>query len=371
MIIMLASLGVLFGGIFGFQAFKAHMIKKYMSANMAPPVTVTTIKAEETPWQPELKSVGTLRAVKGVDVTTEIAGQIRVVSFKSGQDVKAGDLLVQLDADPDVAKLHSLEAARDLAKIVYNRDKAQFDAQAISRAQLDADASDLSNKQAQVDEQRAQVAEKTIRAPFSGRIGITTVQPGQYLNPGDKIATLQQVDPIYADFSIPEQQIPGLVVGQKIAIAANAYPGKVFSGKINAIDPKVDPATRNVMVEATIPNSSRQLLPGMYASVAVDAGGVHNYLTLPQTAVAFNPYGATVYVVEESRGPDGKAALVAKQRFVHTGSMRGDQVAILSGVKAGEIVVTSGQIKLRSGSHVIVNNKVVPSNDAAPKPVDE
>ncbi|MHB1299795.1 MAG: efflux RND transporter periplasmic adaptor subunit [Burkholderiales bacterium] len=371
MIIMLVSLGVLFGGIFGFQAFKAHMIKKYMSANMAPPVTVTTIKAEETPWQPEMKSVGSLRAVKGVDVTTEIAGQVRVVSFKSGQDVKAGDLLVQLDADPDVAKLHSLEAARDLAKIVYNRDKAQFDAQAISRAQLDADDSDLKNKQAQVDEQRAQVAEKTIRAPFSGRIGITTVQPGQYLNPGDKIATLQQVDPIYADFSIPEQQIPGLVVGQKIAIEATAYPGQTFSGRINAIDPKVDPATRNVMVEATIPNSKRQLLPGMYASVAVDAGEVRRYLTLPQTAVAFNPYGATVYVVEESHGPGGKSVLVAKQRFVSTGSMRGDQVAILSGVKAGDIVVTSGQIKLKSGSHVIVNNKVVPSNDAAPKPVDE
>ena len=371
MIIMLVSLGVLFGGIFGFQAFKAHMIKKYMSANMAPPVTVTTIKAEETPWQPEMKSVGSLRAVKGVDVTTEIAGQVRVVSFKSGQDVKAGDLLVQLDADPDVAKLHSLEAARDLAKIVYNRDKAQFDAQAISRAQLDADDSDLKNKQAQVDEQRAQVAEKTIRAPFSGRIGITTVQPGQYLNPGDKIATLQQVDPIYADFSIPEQRIPGLVVGQKIAIEATAYPGQTFSGRINAIDPKVDPATRNVMVEATIPNSKRQLLPGMYASVAVDAGEVRRYLTLPQTAVAFNPYGATVYVVEESHGAGGKSVLVAKQRFVSTGSMRGDQVAILSGVKAGDIVVTSGQIKLKSGSHVIVNNKVVPSNDAAPKPVDE
>lgn len=371
MIVMLASLSVLFGGIFGFQIFKAHMIKKYMSANVAPPVTVTTIRAEEIPWQPELKSVGSLRAVKGVDVTTEIAGQVRVVSFKSGQDVKAGDLLVQLDADPDIAKLHSLEAALDLAKIVYNRDKAQFDAQAISRAQLDADASDLKNKQAQVDEQRAQVAEKTIRAPFSGRIGITTVQPGQYLNPGDKIATLQQVDPIYADFSIPEQQIPGLAVGQKIAIAANAYPGEAFSGRINAIDPKVDPATRSVMVEATIPNSKRQLLPGMFASVAVDAGNVRNYLTLPQTAVAFNPYGATVYVVEESHGPDGKSVLVAKQRFVNTGSMRGDQVAILSGVKAGDIVVTSGQIKLKSGSHVIVNNKVVPSNDAAPKPVDE
>lgn len=371
MIVMLASLGVLFGGIFGFQAFKAHMIKKYMSANMSPPVTVTTIKAEEMPWQPELKSVGSLRAVKGVDVTTEIAGLVRSVSFKSGQDVKAGELLVQLNADSEIAQLHALQAAFDLARIVYNRDKAQLAAQAISRAQLDADSADLKSKAAQVDAELALIDKKTIRAPFSGRIGITTVQPGQYLNPGEKIATLQRLDPVYADFPIPEQQAPDLSVGQKIAVESDAYPGQKFSGRVNAIDPKIDPATRNVTVEATIPNPERRLLPGMYASVEVDSGGVRHFLTLPQTSIAFNPYGATVYVVEAGKGPDGKSVLVAKQRFVSTGLTRGDQVAILSGVKEGDIVVTSGQIKLKSGSHVIVNNKVVPSFDSSPKPVDE
>lgn len=371
MIIMLASLGVLFGGIFGFQAFKAHMIKKYMSANKAPPITVTTIKAEEMPWQPELKSVGTLRAVKGVDVTTEIAGLVRAVRFKSGEDVKSGELLVQINTDSEVAQLHALQAAFDLAKIVYNRDKAQFAAQAISRAQLDADAADLKSKAAQVEEEQAVIDKKTIRAPFSGRIGITTVQPGQYLSPGDKIATLQRLDPVYADFPIPEQQAPSLVVGQKIAISADAYPGRKFSGRVSAIDPKIDPSTRNVTVEATIPNPDNRLLPGMYASVEVDKGGMRRYLTLPQTAVAYNPYGSTVYVVEEGKGPDGKSMLVAKQRFVSTGLTRGDQVAILSGVKEGDIVVTSGQIKLKSGSHVIVNNKITPSFDAKPKPVDE
>ena len=371
MIIMLVSLGLLFGGIFGFQIFKARMIKKYMSANMAPPVTVTTIKAELQPWQPELKSVGTLRAVKGVDVTTEIAGQVRSVSFRSGQEVKAGDLLVQLDADPDIAKLNSLEAALELAKIVYKRDKAQLAAQAVSQAQLDADASDLKNKAAQVDQQKALVEEKSIRAPFSGRIGITMIQPGQYLNPGDKVATLQQLDPVFADFPIPEQQAASLAVGQKVVALTDAYPRKPFMGRISAFDPKVDPATHNVSVEATLPNASRQLLPGMFASVVVDTEGMRHFLTLPQTAVSFNPYGATVYVVEESKGPDGKAVLVAKQRFVNTGLTRGDQVAILSGVKEGDVVVTSGQIKLKSGSHVIVNNKVMPSNDASPQPVDE
>ncbi|HQT25376.1 MAG TPA: efflux RND transporter periplasmic adaptor subunit [Burkholderiales bacterium] len=271
MIIMLLCVGLLFGGIFGFQLFKARMIKKYMSANMAPPVTVTTIEAQVMPWQPELKSVGTLRAKRGVDVTTEIAGQVRSVFFKSGQDVKAGQVLVQLDADPDIGKLHSLEAQVDLAKIVYNRDKAQFAALAVSQAQLDSDAADLKNKIALVDEQKAQVDEKTIRAPFSGRIGITMIQPGQYLNPGDKIATLQQLDPMYADFPIPEQQASILSSGQNVDAATDAYKGEKFVGRINAIDPKVDPATRNVSVEATIPNHHEKLLPGMFVSVGVDA----------------------------------------------------------------------------------------------------
>lgn len=371
MIIMLASLGLLFGGIFGFQAFKANMIKKYMSANMAPPVAVTTIKAEILPWQPQLKSVGTLRAAKGVDVTTEISGLIREVAFRSGQDVKAGQLLVQLNADSDIAKLHSLQAALDLAKVVYKRDSAQFAARAVSRAQLDTDAADLKNKAAQVDEQQALVDKKSIRAPFSGRIGITTVQPGQYLNPGDKIASLQQVDPIYADFPVPEQEAPTLALGQKVVAQTDAFAGMKFTGKVSAIDPKVDPATRNMTVEATIPNHGGRLVPGMYASVGVDAREMQRYLTLPQTAISFNPYGATVYILENGKGPDGKEALIARQHFVKTGLTRGDQVAILSGVKEGDTVVTSGQIKLRSGSNVIVNNKVLPSNEASPKPVDE
>ncbi len=371
MIIMLAGVGLLFGGIFGFQVFKANMIKKYMSANMAPPVTVTTTEAKVMPWQPELKSVGTLRAARGVDVTTEIAGQVTSVFFKSGQDVREGQLLVELDAAPDIAKLHSLEAQVDLARIVLNRDRAQFAAQAVSQAQLDSDASDLKNKIALVDQQRALVGEKTIRAPFSGRIGITMIQPGQYLNPGDKVATLQQLDPVYADFPIPEQQASILSSGQNIYAETDAYRDVKFGGKINAIDPKIDPSTRNVSVEATIQNHQKKLLPGMFVSLGVDAVGLQQFLTLPQTAIAYNPYGATVYVIENGKGPDGKPALIAKQRFVKTGLTRGDQVAVLSGVKEGDVVVTSGQIKLRSGAHVIVNNKILPSDDASPKPVDE
>ncbi len=370
MIIMLASLGVLFGGIFGFQMFKANMIKKYMSANMSPVLTVTAIKAEMLPWQPQMKSVGSLRAVKGVDVTTEIAGLVRSIPFKSGQDIKAGALLVQLNADPDVAQMHALEAAAELAESVYQRDRAQYAVQAISRAQLDVDSADLKSKRAQLEQQRALVSKKAIHAPFSGRMGISTVQVGQYLNPGDKIATLQELDAVYADFALPEQELSRLALGQKVSISSDSYPGRNFSGRISAIDPKVDPSTRNIQVEALIYNPRRELLPGMYASVSVDAGKSQRFLTVPQTAVSFNPYGATVYIVEEGK-QDGKPALIVRQNFVTTGATRGDQVAILSGIKEGESVVTSGQIKLKNGSHVIVDNKVTPSNDSEPKPAYE
>ena len=372
MIIMLASLGVLFGGIFGFQAFKAGMIKKYMRANGAPVMTVTAMQAETRPWLPELKSIGTLRAAKGVDVSSEIAGQARTVSIRSGQDVKAGDLLVQLNADPDIAQLHSLEASAELAESVLKRDRQQFEAQAISRAQLDVDEADLKSKRALADAQRALVEKKSIRAPFGGRLGITTLQPGQYVNAGDKIVTLQNLDPVYVDFSLPEQDVAKLSTGQKVTVTTDSFPGRKYSGKITTIDPKVDAATRNVQVEAQIPNPRHELLPGMYAAVGIEAGSEQRYITLPQTAVAFNPYGATVYLVEEKgRDKDGKPKLVARQSFVKTGATRGDQVAILSGVKAGETVVTSGQIKLRNGISVTIDNKVTPTDDANPNPVDE
>ncbi len=371
MVIMLVSVGLLFGAIFGFQFFKAQMIKKFMAANTAPPVTVTTAKAELQPWQLQLNSVGSLRAVRGVDVTTEIAGLVRSMQFASGETVDAGQLLVQLNVDADIAQWHSLQAAAELSETIYERDKAQFTIQAISQATLDADAADLKSKQALAAQQAAIIEKKTIRAPFAGRLGITTVNPGQYVNPGDKIVTLQSVDPIYVDFSLPQQQLSRIAVGQKVTAVIDAYPGRTFAGKITAIDPRVDSSTRNVQVEATLGNAKRELLSGMFASVTVDTGGAQSYLTLPQTAVSFNPYGETVYIVEEGKGPDGKPMLTAKQRFVKSGESRGDQVTILSGVKEGEIVVTSGQLKLRNGSEIIVNNAVQPANNPAPKPVDE
>jgi membrane fusion protein (multidrug efflux system) len=370
MIIMLLAVGVLLGGVFGFKLFQAKMTKKYMSFQM-PPVTVTAIKAEYQTWQPQVKAVGSLRAVRGVDLASEISGLVRQVRFKSGEEVQEGDVLVELDADADVAQLHSLQAAADLAKIVYDRDKKQLEIQAVSQSTVDTDAADLRSKQAQVAQQQAIVDKKIIRAPFSGKLGISTVNPGQYINPGDKIVTLQLLDAVYVDFFLPQQELSRIAPGQKIAITTDTYPGLTFGGRIMSINPKVDPDTRNFQVEALISNTRHALLPGMYATVEVRSGSVQRYLTLPQTVVTYNPYGDTVFIVEEGpKGPDGKTTLTVKQAFVGVGPTRGDQVALLSGVKEGDTVVTSGQLKLKNGSTVIVNNKVQPANEEAPKPED-
>ncbi len=372
MLIMLVVVGLLFGGIFGYHAFKAHMLKKYLAGMQMPPSTVTTIRAELHPWQPQLKAVGSLRAVRGVDVTSEISGLVRTLHFRSGDEVKAGQLLVQLNADADIAQLRSLEAAAELAGTVYMRDQKQFEVQAISRAALDADVADLKSKRAQVTQQAALVDKKTIRAPFAGRLGISTVNPGQYINPGDKIVTLQSLDSIYCDFLLPQQELSRISLGQKIIVTSDTYPGRTFDGHITAINPQVDAATRNFQAEATLANPKRELLPGMYASVNIQAGSVERYLTLPQTAVTYNPYGDTTFIVEETgKGPDGKPLLAVRQTFVTVGSTRGDQVAVLKGIKEGDTVVTSGQIKLKNGSRVIINNQVQPTNEAAPQPVDE
>jgi membrane fusion protein (multidrug efflux system) len=371
MAIMLLTVGLLFGAIFGYHAYNSRMMKKSMASFQPPPVTVTAMKAEYQSWQPQLKSVGSLRAVRGVDVTSEVAGLVRAVLFISGGDAKEGQVLVQLNADSDIARLHSLQADADLADTVYERDKKQFAVQAISQAALDADASDLKNKKAQVAEQAALVDKKTIRAPFAGRLGISTFNPGQYVNPGDKIVTLQSLDAIYADFYLPQQELSRISLGQAVVATTDTYPGRTFTGRITTIDPKVDAATRNVQVEATVSNPGHKLLPGMYASVEVKAGAVQRFLTLPQTAVTFNPYGETVFVVETGKGPEGKTVLTVRQTFVTTGPTRGDQIAILRGIQEGEVVVTSGQLKLKNGSRVIIDNKVMPSDEAAPMPKDE
>ena len=372
MAIMLVIVGVLFGGIFGYQAFTARMIKKFMSSAPVPPVAVSAVKAAYQTWQLRLNAVGSLRALRGIDVTSEISGLVQTLHFKSGDEVRTGQLLVQLNADADRAQLQALEAAAELAQTVFERDQKQFAVKAVSQATLDTDAADLKTRRAQVAQQKAIVDKKSIRAPFSGQLGISTVNTGQYINPGDKIVTLQSLDAIYADFYLPQQNLSLITLGQAVSITTDTYPGRTFNGKVTAINPKVDSNTRNFLVEAVIDNSGHKLLPGMYATVEVRSGKAQQYLTLPKAAVTYNPYGETVYLIEEKgKTKDSKPALFAKQTFINMGPSRGDQVAIIKGVKAGDQVVTSGQLKLKSGSPVIINNQVQPLNDAAPAPVDQ
>ncbi|MES2352614.1 MAG: efflux RND transporter periplasmic adaptor subunit, partial [Pseudomonadota bacterium] len=252
---------------------KYLQIKKLIASSPKPGAqVVTAMKAEIAEWQPQLTSVGTLVPVRGVDVTTEIAGLVRKVNFKSGDEVKSGQVLFEMNADSDVAQLRALQAAADLSASVLKRDKLQFAAQAISQAQLDNDDADLKSRKALVAQQQALVDKKTIRAPFAGKLGITAVNPGQYLNPGDKLVTLQTIDTVYVDFYVPQKQLAGLSIGQKLNLTNDAYPGLGFPAKVTSISPKVDPATRNVQVEATVPNAKRQLLPGMFANVSLDLG---------------------------------------------------------------------------------------------------
>jgi membrane fusion protein (multidrug efflux system) len=370
LIIVVVAAGVLLIAIVGFNTWRANFVAKLRLKNAAPPQSVTAATAQFSDWQPEVSAVGSLRAVHGVDITTEVTGLVRALRFKSGDEVQSGQVLVELNADAEIAQQHALEAAADLSSTVYERDKAQYEAQAISKAQLDADAADLKNKRAQAAAQAALVAKKTLRAPFAGRLGISTVNPGQYLNTGDKVVTLQAVDPVYVDFKLPQQQLAKISNGQAVNLTTDTFPGAKFAGKINAIDPRVDAGTRNFQAEATIPNPERRLVPGMFARVAVLAGDVQRYVTLPQTSITYNPYGATVFLAQKKPGGTDKD-LIAQQSFVTLGPTRGDQVAVLRGVKEGDLVVTSGQLKLNNGTPLIINESAQPANDPEPSPQEQ
>ena len=363
--IMLICVGILFGTIILVKGVKFFLFKRYMAANQSPVITVSAMKAGYSLWNPELKASSSTRAIRGVSVTTELAGMVQTIYFKPGAIVKEGTVLVQLNADSDTALLRSLEASAELAQTVYDRDKGQYEAKAISKATLDFDAADLKSKQAQVAQQAAIVKKKTIVAPFSGRLGISAVNPGQYLNPGDKVVTLQQLDPIYVDFYVPQQALVRLKVGQVVNVTVDSFPGKIFTGKITTIDPIVDVNTRNVQVEATVANPKMEIVPGMFASAVVQTGAPQKYLTLPHTAVTFNSYGDIIYIVKPTK------PLTVTQTFVVTGETRGDQIMILKGLKEGEMVVTSGQLKLKNGSRVNIDNKVVPANNPKPVVTDE
>jgi membrane fusion protein, multidrug efflux system len=367
MVIMLIAVAVVFGAIFGFQAFKAAMIKKFMSAMAQPPQTISASKASYSPWQPKIEAVGSLRAVKGADLSIEVAGVVDSISFNSGDDVEEGAPLLKLRADDDAAKLESLQATAELNAITYDRDQKQFKLQAVSQATLDTDAANLKNAKAQVAQQQAILDKKFLHAPFAGHLGIRAVDLGQYLGAGTTIVTLQALDPIFLDFFVPQQSIDQVRLGQTVEVKVDAFKDQSFAGEISAINPKVDASSRNVQVRATLKNADHRLIPGMYATVDITTGAPQNFITLPQTAITYNPYGDTVYIVD-SKGADanGKPQLIARQSFVTTGATRGDQVAILKGVSEGDTIVTSGQIKLHNGSTVVIDNSITPTADAAP-----
>jgi membrane fusion protein (multidrug efflux system) len=372
MSIMLICVGILFGSIFLYQVFKMIMVKRFLASNSSPTVTVSAMEATYSNWQPMIKVTGSLRAIRGVNVTTELAGMVTEIYFKPGEFVQQGTVLVQLNADSDNAQLQSLQAAADLAQLTYNRDASQYAAHAISKAVLDNDEADLKNKQAQVAAQAAIVAKKTIRAPFDGRLGISAINPGQYLNVGDKIVTLQQLNPIYADFYVPQQSLVNIKVDQPVTISVDTFPDETFAGKITTIEPIIDAGSRNVEVEATVDNTDLKLAPGMFAAVTITTGESQKHLTLPQTAISFNPYGEVVFLVKTTgKDKKGKPILTVTQQFVTTGETRGDQVAITKGLKEGDMVVTSGQLKLKNGTKVIINNSIVPENNPNPLVQDE
>jgi len=372
MLLMLVLVGVVLGGLFGFKVFVNGKIKEAMAGMANTPQTVSAAKAAASDWQPSIDAVGSLRAVRGADLSLEVPGVVEEIRFRSGDEVQAGQILLRLRADDEVAKLQSLEATAQLARITYDRDVRQLKAQAISQAVVDNDEANLRNAKAQVAQQKAIVEKKVLRAPFAGKLGLRQVDLGQYLAAGAVIATLQSLDPIFVDFLLPQQTVAQLAVGSKVETKVDAFPDRVFTGKITAINPKIETASRNVQVRATLANVDQKLLPGMFATVQLETGAAERLVTLPQTAVSYNPYGSLVYLVDgKGQGPDGKQQLVARQVFVTTGATRGDQVAILKGVAEGDTVVTAGQIKLRNGVPIVVDNRVVPTNDPAPKIVDQ
>ena len=372
MAIMLAAVFVVFGVTFGIIVGKGLLIKHFLSTMAQPPQTVTAGKANLSEWQPKITAVGSLRAVSGADLSLEVSGVVDVLAFNSGDDVDKGTPLLKLRSDDDEAKLESLQATADLYTITYDRDLKQIKLQAVSQATLDTDAANLKNAKAQVAQQQAILDKKTLRAPFAGHLGLRQVDLGQYLGAGTVIVPLQALDPIFLDFFVPQQAVDQVRLGQTIAAKVDAYQDQTFSGEMSAINPKVDANSRNVQVRATLKNADRKLIPGMYATVDIPTGAPQNLITLPQTAITFSPYGDTVYIVDsKGAGADGKPQLVARQSFVTTGSTRGDQVAVLKGVSEGDLIVTSGQLKLHNGSTVLIDNSVTPTADASPNvPLD-
>jgi membrane fusion protein (multidrug efflux system) len=331
---------------------------------------VTSARGEAVEWQAARSAVSSVLAVRGVTLGAELSGVVREIGFESGATVKKGQVLVRLDTSSEAAQLTGTEADAQLAKLALARAQMLHGQGASTQAELETAQARSVQAEAAAASLRALIAKKTIRAPFDGRIGIRQVELGQVLSPGGPIASLHSVDPVYVEFLLPQQVLSDVKPGQKVRVRTDVFPEASWEGELTTINPEVELSTRNVRMRATVPNADGRLLPGMFANVEVLAEGKSNIVAVPVTAVLFAPYGDSVFVVEEKKDAAGKAGLVAQQRFVRLGERRGDFVAVASGLKPGESVVSNGAFKLRNGAAVVVNNSLAPQVETAPQPTD-
>ena len=334
-----------------------------------PPEAVTSTVAQEATWPATLHAVGSVVAEQGVTVSADLPGIVERIAFESGTNVKRGDLLVQLDAAQERAQLAAAESAAKLAAMNLERMRGLRQKGVTSQAEYDRVEAESQQAAARSGEIRATIERKRIRAPFSGVLGIRQVNLGQYLNAGDPVVSLQSLAPIYVNFAVPQQQAAAVVVGRQLTVNVEGVAG-TSTGRITAVDSVIDPGTRNVQVQATFDNADGALRPGMFVGTELALGESQPAIVLPASAINYAPYGDSVFVIEDVSGPDGKTYRGVRQQVVKLGPTRGDQVAILSGLKSGEEVVTSGVFKLRPGAAVVVNNETMPANSATPEPED-
>lgn len=375
MFLMLAAVAVVVAGLGTVKYQQVQAAIAQFSSFQPPPEAVTTVVARSEPWDASLAAIGTVTAVHGVTVSADLPGIVERIAFESGRTVREGDVLLKLDTRQEAAQLAAAESQRDLAKLHLDRMLGLRAKGVTSQAELDSAQAEYAQAEARAGEIRAAIARKTIRAPFSGALGIRQVNLGQYLSAGDPVVPLQSLHPIYVDFSVPQQQVARLGPGTEVRVSPEGGAGDgapeatgPFLGRVTAVDSVVNEATRNVRVQATFDNRDGALRPGMFVEARVHLGPGGTVVPLPASAVHYAPYGDSVFVVEEMAGPDGGTYRGVRQQFVKLGSGRGDQVAVLSGVEPGEEVVTSGVFKLRNGAAVQVNNDVQPGNDPTPRP---
>ncbi|MFZ9932799.1 MAG: efflux RND transporter periplasmic adaptor subunit [Chthoniobacterales bacterium] len=358
---------VVVGAVVGTKALQIGQLISSGKKGGPPAETVSTAAVIAAKWERSVESVGSLRAVQGADLSTESSGVVTTILFENGQEVKKGDLLLELDHETEDANLRSAEAEADLARTVLERTKRLRGNNTIPQSELDAAESQARKMNALVEQIKATISKKQLNAPFSGRLGIREVNLGQFVDQGDKIVSLQSLDPIYIDFLLPQQLIAGLAVGQPLVLLTDVYPGREFAGELTAINSEIDPVTRNIRLQGTLQNADGALRPGMFARVILTLGEAEDVVAIPSTALISAPYGDSVFVLEAG---DGASPAVARQRFVRTGRARGDFVSVTQGVEPGETVVSAGAFKLRNGTPVEVNNDLAPQAELAPTPPD-